>query len=390
MVAAVSSSNYDLASIQIKDRSAPQRSNVFTVKNAAIVVGGILLFSGVAAGTGRLLQLGGAQLLSHPSALSALGRTAMVAGDKLFLVGKGAFLSVAVPVYTITWVVPKWIATVGIPKGAALAHRYILIPMAEGIVKVSAFLNESLAKTAQAIYRHVLQPFGRIIDVTAKWIWKTVIVPAADKIAQFGVDIYHQVLAPLSKTLASVSQWVWNSAIVPGVDLIVKGVQAVFDRVVQPLGQFMAHAAKWIWNSAIVPGADLFAKGVQAVFDRALQPLGQLTANAATWLWNSAIIPGADFFAKGVQAVFDRALQPLGQLTAKAAKWIWEAALVPVAKHIAQATHAIKMLVERVSTAVYQTLIVPAAKVVGQAASETANAIRDAASWFVGRISLQS
>jgi hypothetical protein len=145
-------------------------TSIFTARNAVKAVGGVLLLSGVAAGTGRLLQLGGARLLTDPVWCEA-GRAAIIAGEKLFLVGKGAFLSVTVPIYTATWVVPKWIATTGIPQGAMLAREYLLIP-------------------AQELYHSTLLP-------ASLWVWKEALVPAAKAI----VEATEALKIPLEKVM---------------------------------------------------------------------------------------------------------------------------------------------------------------------------------------------
>ena len=125
-------------------------------KTAAASVGkvgvAVLAFSAVSAGIGGFMQIAGAHLvgIGGTSLLAQtaqnIGKATGHIGDGLFLAGRYAFLSVAVPVYTVTWIVPKWIVKEGIPQVARLAHQYVLVPLYNGIVQGVQYLSEAFIK----------------------------------------------------------------------------------------------------------------------------------------------------------------------------------------------------------------------------------------------------
>ncbi len=221
--------------------SLSEPGRIFTLRNIALGVGGITLFAGALAGSGRLLQLSGAHLLSTP-AWSHVGRAATIAGEKLVFVGKGAFLSVAVPIYTVTWVVPKWILTVGIPKGAALYHEYILAPALKGIKAV-----------AEALFHYIKQPLATL----AKWVWTSVIVPGFEGISKAAEAAFHS-LRLLAELTVNVTIWAWSSVIGPALEEVVKAAHWVYQSILAP-------ASLWVWKAALLPASQCIIQATAAL-----------------------------------------------------------------------------------------------------------------------------
>lgn len=348
-------------------------------KTALKVIGGVLLFAGATAGTGRLLQHGGTQLLPH---LPAAGKAVTVTGNALFLTGKGAFLSVAVPVYTITWIIPRWIVTVGIPQAAMLVNKYVLIPTYQGLVKLSSSLNDALLRAAKNIYSLALEPIGRTLFVSMKWVWKAVILPVSDQIAQAVSMIYRHIVSPLARQTASAARWVWNSVVTPVMD-------AMIHRILVPLSRLLITSVKWVWSAAIVPVANAARKAVREIVQRVLQPLGRLLSNSVNWVWKVVITPCANAIEKAALAISRSILAPIGRAVAEASKWVWNAALVPMIKGVVQAGSAIKALIEKILSAVCQTVIFPAGKIFVDGTNQTIEAIRDVFQWLANRGSMK-
>ncbi len=83
MVSAVSNSSATPIVLADARTAHRQQASLITASGAVKVVAGALLFAGAMAGTGRLLQLGGAQMVAHSPALQDAGRAALVAGDSV-------------------------------------------------------------------------------------------------------------------------------------------------------------------------------------------------------------------------------------------------------------------------------------------------------------------
>jgi hypothetical protein len=235
----------------VASTSFSEQSSIFTLRNIALGAGGIILFAGVAAGGGRLLQLGGAKLLATP-AWSHVGRAAALAGDKLLYVGKGAFLSVAVPIYTVTWALPKWIITVGIPKGAAFYYERIFVPYLNGI-----------SKGAQAVVHFIKQPLAN----AANWAWSSVLSPALVEVAKATQWIFQSILVPASLH-------VWKSAVLPAAEIIGKSAASV--------KTLLETSASHGYQSVLLPTFSVVAEGASGA--------ASAVQEATSWFFQNARI----------------------------------------------------------------------------------------------------
>lgn len=204
-------------------------------KSFAITVGKVVLriltFSAVLVGTGKLMQIGGVKLISEPGSdlslttriASNLGLGLKTTGNGLFLVGKYAFLSIAVPTYTIVWVLPKWLVTQGIPKVVNLVHQYVIVPISQGIVQAMRFLNKKFLEITQAVYNYALKPLGKVVIDAFTWTWKSIVIPVSNSVVQ---------------ALRSIK------------DILVRSTQAVYNYALKPLGQFTGRTIGIVYEYA--------------------------------------------------------------------------------------------------------------------------------------------
>lgn len=377
MVSAVSYSAR--APIAMERAQATQPAGLITVSGAAKVVAGALLFAGATAGTGRLLQLGGSQLIAHSPAFQEAGRAALIAGDKLLAVGKGAFLSVSVPIYTVTWTAPKWIATKGAPKAATFFHHYVLLPASKKLAAATLLFQEAMMKAAQAFYTFALQPFGRSVVQIGSRVLNAIVIPCLEAMIKAIQAIQVSILEPLANALVHVVQKAWT-AVVPKLGLCKKAIERIVSQILKPLGEFLARILHVVWNVAI-QSLDAAKKAIQTIFHQLLKPLIELKAKAAAKLW-TAILPmleaSKNAIAKAALAFYNAILAPVSQALNGASKWIWEVAIIPTAQNAAQFAHALKILVEKVVSAIHQNALMPLGKLVGDAAVQAMEATSEA------------
>lgn len=368
--------------IAMEPAQATQPASLITVSSAAKVVAGALLFAGAMAGTGRLLQLSGSHLVAHSPAFQGAGRAALVAGDKLFAVGKGAFLSVSVPIYTVTWTAPKWIATKGAPKAATFFHHYALLPASKKLAAATLLFQEAMMKAAQAFYTFALQPFGRSVVQIGSRVLNAIVIPCLEAAIKAIRAIEVSILEPLANILVHVVQKAWT-AVAPKLGLCKKIIQKIVSQILKPLGEFLARILHWVWNVAI-QSLDAAKKAIQTIFHQLLKPLIELTAKAATKLW-TAILPmleaSKNAIAKAALAFYSAILAPACRALNAASKWIWEAAILPTAQNAAQFANALKILIEKVVSAIHQNALMPLGKLVGDAALQAMDATSEAYAW---------
>ena len=361
---------------------------------AAKVIGGLLLFSGVTAGSGHLMKIGGTYLASHVPKYATMGFAMTQAGDKVFLVGKTAFLSVAVPVYMMGWVVPKWIVTVAVPKGAAYAHKYLFVPLYNGMIKVSSYLSKLLAKTAQAIYDYVLEPLSRCIMLAAEWVWRVILDPLISKIAQIVDQTYRRILPLLQQAINAVikvEKWILRSVLDPLIRKMAQIVGQIYHHVLIPLERAVSEASKWIWNALLIPCIDHLThivklidraaiKTVKAAYIYFVKPIGHIVRAAVQWSWNAVLLPLIETSrvatVKIAQVIYRMLLSPMERRIASTSKWIWQAALLPAGRGVVQAAASFANLVARVSEMVYRTVIAPVGLSLVHATAQTMELVR--------------
>jgi hypothetical protein len=234
---------------------------------AAKVIAAGMLFAGAAAGLGMLLQSGGTRLINYgdqEKIAHLAGVIVKAVGDKLFWIGKYSFYSISVPIYAITWVIPKWAVTRGIPQGIVLAHRYVLIPLSKGIVRGIHVINLAVCKIAQAIYTDIMCPFARMMAGFSKWFWHAVLIPLSQGIVQ-GFRGIHQAT--------------------------MKTIQVIYTYLLKPLGYAVLHASVWIGKAVILPVCkglievskivgDSLVQLAQVIYNSVILPTGKLSAMA--------------------------------------------------------------------------------------------------------------
>lgn len=391
-------------------------SNRYTWKEtgiaAAKVIGGALAFAAVSAATGSLMQVAGARLVaSSVGSASSLAQIARLvgtvvtkAGVGVFLAGKYTFLSIAVPIYTVTWVVPKWVVQKGLPQAAQLAYKYAIIPLCNGIMHVAKSLHAVAIKVSQAFFNHVLVPCARFIDRSFIWFAERILIPICKSIAHATEKVAH--------ALFKVANAVYKYAILPAGQFIV--------RVLEVASKYIAKGFTWVANKIIVPIgnkiiqamtllADITVKLAHKIYTFASHILAAL-AKVSKWVWKSAVMPicnsvvqATEIFAHALlrvaQAVFKYAILPL----AKAIKWMWNTTVIPICKGVVQAFATIAYGVQKTAQAVYAYAILPTGQFIARAfevtfeyaallrdsivkaGRELANSVYESYHWFAGR-----
>ncbi len=317
---------------------------------------GILCFSGIAAGLGSFLQMGGSQLLTanigRPVA-HLVGRALQQTGSGLLLAGKYAFLSVAVPTYAVGWLLPKWLATEAIPQMAMWSYTHAIVPISRGVVQVSLCLKKACVLLAQKIYQAVILPFSQLIKVLALWTWNR-IVQGMDILCRTTLKVaklFHQhVLVPCLDLVKTAAHWTWNR-IVQGMDILcrttLKVAKLFHQHVLRPFLHLVKTAAHWTWNR-IVQGMDILCRAalkVVTLFHQyVLRPCLHLVKTAAHWTWNR-IIHSSYGLGKKLMVVVARVLQmvrtvyqctvePCGLAMTRGCQWIWKTVVIPVTQGI--------------------------------------------------------
>lgn len=275
-------------------------------KIAAITLAG----AGVAAGAGRALQYGGVKFASSPQMAKVLA----VAGDKLFLVGKTAYLCVAVPLYTICWAAPK----AAVVHGAPLAKKYVWIPLKNGIITAGTKIGQYLATIIQKIKPYA-EKLGTFMLQKAKWVWNVALRPMAVKMLNAAKYI-------LPKVLKGVD-FVWKEAIIPLVNRIIavgtkigpylaKIIQKI-EPYAMKLMAFIVQKAEWAWN-VVLPWVNLAKDKVVA----AVKVILPHVIKAAQFVWQAVIIPTGRIAGVVRDKVVETALRIYNTIQPYAGPWI--------------------------------------------------------------------
>lgn len=379
------------------------------------IAGGVLVCSSLMAGIGCLLQISGVKLISFGmSSASPLSGTALrigtaagKAGDGLFLIGKYGFLSVAVPAYAVGWVAPKWVIQHGIPQVAKLSHKYILVPVCRGAVRILKHLNQALIKVAQLIYNYVLQPFGCMIQRLAVWTWHAVIIPIANELARLkdpmirvAQAVYNHALKPLGRAALKSFEWTWKYVVAPLSREIVKAAKyldaavvrvarTVYHYALKPLSRAAVKTFVWTWKYVVTPISREIVKAARYTGDVAwrtalavdryvLEPLGRGAIKAFEWTWKVAVIPVSHGIIKaagyagsaalrGAEAVYHYALKPLSRAAIETFQWTWNCAIIPVSHGIVKMAEYAGSAACRTAQAVYDLALLPAGRLAAKA-----------------------
>jgi hypothetical protein len=371
----------------------------------AKIVGIVLASAAVCSGTGLLLQAGGrglTTLSSAPCTLSVVSKTVgawlTYGGEGIFLIGKGAFLSIAVPIYACCWVLPKWTITTGIPQAVHLTHIYVLLPVGKGIIQASKLLTEQALKLARVIYNYALVPLAKATLRSAQWIWKSAILPIMKGLIQ-ALDavqttlvrcaraIYRFALIPIANGVARSAIWIWKAVLIPTANAISqvfhatltalsRCAQTIFHSVLIPIAKGIARNAAWIWKAVLIPTANAISQAfdatftalsrcTQTIFGSVLIPIAKGIARSAVWIWKAVLIPTANAISQAfdatlaalsryVQAIYSYALFPLGKALGQGSKWIWQAMILPAIREILKVERTLVNSIMKSAQSVYR------------------------------------
>lgn len=319
-----------------------------------IVIGGLALgiFLGTAAaaaGTGSLLSIAGTRLVTVAgtnTTLSAyviknIGTGMIFAGNGLFLAGKYAFLSIAVPAYTVGWVIPKWIVTKGAPEALQLSHDYVIIPICNGIIKASVHLQDIIVRVAQTIYDKILIPFMEQSWKFTIWTWNNLIVPSMQQITRTAQLIADRFLKPVLFHAIRMIDRAWQAVVIPIAKKIVEGLSTC--------KEYMARTALMIYNHVMIP-----------------------FHNAIRWSWSTIIIPVAKKINDTVlrlnrlmdnvmQTFYSRILVPLAETTVHVLNYIKDIVVIPVMNGVVKATSLLNQVLAKTTQSIYDFVLVPLA-----------------------------
>jgi hypothetical protein len=122
--------------------------------------------------------------------------------------------------------------------------------------------------------------------------------------------LVHQVLQPLGKMIAQSAKWVWETVVLKAADVIWKGIQTVLNHALKPMGAAIAQGAEWVWNAALVPMAQgvaqaavalkaLVEKVFAATYTSVIVPAGHLVSETARQTAD-AVVKAAAWTAQAV------------------------------------------------------------------------------------------
>lgn len=334
---------------------------------AVQVVAVVLVASLVLSSAGHLLSVGGAKLLENVDAnksvtsfvLSKIGIGSQATGSALSLLGKYTFLSVSVPAYTLGYVAPKWVATVGIPQALNLSHTYIYLPLEKLTTAAVTFISTQVGNVAELVHQYALKPLGNIIEYSANFVWNNVLIPVgegivkyagilSEKMAGAAQVIYECALKPFGHMAANAAVGLYNHVLCPLGnatvycaialrDLAVNVGNAALEYAIKPLGTALAKLGTLSLEYVILPignaleafgkiASNCIASTAQAINTYVLEPLG----HGISYCINNLAIPAINNAGRGLSAFCENILQPLGSATVKVATVLWNYAVMPV------------------------------------------------------------
>lgn len=365
------------------------------------IVMAILAFSAICAGGGRCLQLLSSWLITLDTRESlALAACAQKIGQFLFLTGKYTFLSIAVPVYFTTWVIPKWLIQEGIPQLALLAQRGLI----QTVKRISSIVL--------ALCRDVLIPLARYLNQMMIWCWNHLIIPVANQITHVldqifektmqGISLlYQHILRPIFQLQKQAMIWLEKNLLIPAVRLaqriVVRALQCFYEYALIPLSRLI----QWTWKTVIAPlssemcrllrqALECTIQGLRWLDEYVLIPFARLQQQAVHWIKNSVLIPGIQLVQRtttqAVRCFYNYALLPFCHLT----KWIWSAAIVPVSSKIIQILHQSLQMTIQSFRKLNQQLLVPFLELQKQAIVWIKNQLLIPGIQLIHRITLQA
>lgn len=357
--------------------------------------GCLLLFSGTTAGAGSLMKMGAERFICSSagsttawgSACASVGKISAFVGDKLFLIGKYAFLTVSVPLYTIGWVAPKWIITKAIPQAATWTARHIIIPLAQGTLKVVSTVAET-----------VLIPMAHAVSQACTWTWRTLFIPIANGLGQ--------AITAISKALATAIHKIHTVVIKPcarglvkvttcALNALIATIQKINSFLLQPLIHGIGHVIRWTWNTIFLPLCKAIGSSVifalNKIYTFIIKPLAVALSNASQWIWNTILVPLTELTRQAAVclkniivriaiAVYQYLLKPIGTAIVFLVKWTWNTVLLPVLEATGFAAYGLLSGMARLAHIIYQYVLLPVGQfvaIIGRSVASFTRSVAD-------------
>lgn len=275
---------------------------------------------------GRCLQALGSK--TGLAVISKVGEASKALGENLFITG-------AVPIYGLFYIIPK--------------HIVLTMP------KIVHFVAAKVAFAANWVFQHVLAP-----------LWTKVILPTAQIVLKgihFVATKIGSVLKSISRIVASAANWIfqhvltplWEKALLPVLKAVGKVVHFVLSQIgsaLHTIGLKIANSAQWMFKNVIVPvwskvifpslkalgnGISCLAKGI----GNAISAVVRTVAHTAQWIfqhviapvWSKLVLPvlkAARHVISLVAKAIGDSIQTLAQATVKVASFIFQKIIAPV------------------------------------------------------------
>ncbi len=288
------------------------------------------------------------------SSLELASKALVSTADVVSWLGGVVFKCIAVPIYAVGYVLPRWIITEGLPQLATDLRtiavmatdiawqslqwlaREVIAPAAEFVITVLKELPSFLKSVAETIFAHVLQPvytylvqpayqfavqtlqtIGTILADSLAWSFDKIVTclyMAKDAITYVfsqAVDtlIYMSDLACRAwSNIRPMAEWVVQEVIHPAIQGLVDGCTWIGNNVLQPLAEAAKTAVVWMATTML---------------ECAKTAWGYLTlAMETAALWAKTLLEGAEMLARWT---FTNVISPALETGIWALKQAWQA-----------------------------------------------------------------
>lgn len=358
-VTAASGAIYDLFVLNPYNLTFGNCNTLITSQEPRSIQTKIAVCSAIAFGSLYSLMLYGTTIHLSGRCLLGLGSHFVKAGEILQKLGTNLFVAGALPIYSLCYAFPKYLAKTLPPVLDAVAAKMTVVgqwtfknllqPFWNRVIVPAAEIGTKALRFAAAKIGAALEVVGNKIATYSKLVFKEVLVPFWEKtlfplLHKFG-NTLHKIATSLTPLLNNLKErivyaanWAFQHLVTPAWNQVILPTLKSAERIVKVAAEMLKEAtlatvktASMIFQKFIVPAYKESVLVIQAagkyLDQNVIQPLSPLLKNAAQQvsqvsvkIFNTIIVPAAKAVAESARSIFDTAIVPTAKVVADSAR----------------------------------------------------------------------
>ncbi len=232
--------------------------------------------------------------------------------DKISFVGEKMFLTGAVPIYAVSYVIPKYLIQ-NTPKAlhqlVSFINKIALWTFTHIISPILQAAHRVIIK-AITLISAVMRTIASAVTKLATWIFSHVISPllqAAHRVITKAITLINAVMRTIASAVTKLATWTFTHIISPFLQaahrIITKAITLI-SAAIRNIASSVTKIANWIFSHLISPVFQTIYKGFLATFNKITQITASLLQKieiAALWIFKRIVTPvsnGIIFIAK--------------------------------------------------------------------------------------------